>query len=405
MKIWIINEGISIKKTGNSLIRYKVIARELAKYNHKVTIITSRYHHLISNFKEADIAPQIEYIDGFRFIRIDAIKYKNSNDKLRVLHWIIFSLKLLRIKKLTKENPDIIYFGSPAILPFLACEFLAKRFQSKLFFEFRDIYPLTLNKVGGFSNKHPLMIILKFVEERAYKNSDLIISTIPGAYDYLINKKVPKEKYLYLPNGIDDNELDRKPIKNIFDQFLIPSGFFTVCYSGSMNKANFLVPIIESSYILKSQKIFFIFIGDGIEKNNLEKLSKKYKVKNIIFTGNIKRNTCLNLIDNVDICIQSTKKNEIYKYGVSSMKIIDYLSSGKPIIHCFSGNYDLVKKFNAGYSIAPEDPYLISQTILKLRSLGSKKRKELGINGKLGLIKELRYSEIVHKLNQNILNN
>ena len=53
-------------------------------------------------------------------------------------------------------------------------------FKTKLVFEVRDIWPLTLTEEGGFSSLNPLIIILRAIELVGYRFSDLVVGTMPG---------------------------------------------------------------------------------------------------------------------------------------------------------------------------------------------------------------------------------
>jgi len=45
----------------------------------------------------------------------------------------------------------------------------AKKFKARLFYEVKDIWPLTLIEIGGYSPNHPFIKLMEWFERFAYK--------------------------------------------------------------------------------------------------------------------------------------------------------------------------------------------------------------------------------------------
>ena len=175
--IWLINQYGSLPKTGIGG-RQRYFARELSMIGHKVYYIASRLNHLIIDRASEISAPEIEKFERFYFLRIPSIHYKNSYDKKRIINWFYFAFKLLSIGKKLKDNPDVIIYSSPSLIGFVSANILAKKYNAKLIFDVRDIWPLTFTEIGGYSKKTPFIMLLQFIEDFAYKKSDHIISNL-----------------------------------------------------------------------------------------------------------------------------------------------------------------------------------------------------------------------------------
>ena len=60
----------------------------------------------------------------------------------------MYRLFFLNVKK--HYTPDVIIVSSASPLPIWKAYFWAKRFNAKLIFEVRDIWPMSIMELGGF---------------------------------------------------------------------------------------------------------------------------------------------------------------------------------------------------------------------------------------------------------------
>ena len=71
----------------------------------------------------------------------------------------------------------------------------------------------------------------------------------------------------------------------------------------------------------------------------------------------------------------------LFRYGISSNKLFDYLSSGRPVL--FSGNSanNPVADAGAGLSVPARSPELLANAIIELMALEPAVRIQMGENG------------------------
>ena len=74
----------------------------------------------------------------------------------------------------------MIIVSSLSILTLLNGLYLKRKYNCKLIFEIRDIWPLSAIEFGGFDKKNIFIKLLKFVEYLGYKYSDHIVGTMPN---------------------------------------------------------------------------------------------------------------------------------------------------------------------------------------------------------------------------------
>jgi len=83
-----------------------------------------------------------------------------------------------------------------------------------------------------------------------------------------------------------------------------------------------------------------------------------------------------------DVLVACVTDSDSYRFGLNLNKIFDYFASGRPVI--FSGNApkDPVAESGAGFSIPPEDPEAMVQSLEKLLEIGAEQRAEMGKRGR-----------------------
>src|SRR5699024_9089121 len=152
--IWIIHQYASTPETGMGG-RHYYLADELGKMGHKVYVIASSANHLLRNSPELTGNYTFEARENFTFVWVKMPEYKEAHSKQRAINWLLFPWKIQKLSKIIADKPDAILSSSPSPIAFLGAERLAKKFKARLVFEVRDIWPLTLIELGGYSPKHP----------------------------------------------------------------------------------------------------------------------------------------------------------------------------------------------------------------------------------------------------------
>lgn len=397
--IWFINQYGSLPNTGIAG-RPRHLSRELAEFGHKVTLISARWTHNTRDTNAAYSSPEMEFFEGFRFLRIPIIKYKHAHDKKRILNWFYFSIKLLSIRKKINEKPEVIIYSSPSLIGFLSAYILSKKYNAKLIFEVRDIWPLTPIKLGGFSKKNPFMIFLQWVEDFAYKKSDYLISNLEGVSNHINDRGIQKNNFFWVPNGISLKDFDSSISANKQMLSKIKNQPFSLTYVGSIGLANSLDTLVDAVNLIKNNNNLHVnIVGSGDLVEALKYKSMSLGLNNIHFWKQVPKNQIYSILRESDACIICWKKAFLYRYGVAANKIFDYLLSGKPIINAFSGKYDLIDRYKAGITVPAEDPESLSSAILNIMKMSEEDRIKIGERGVIAVKKNHEYKNIAKKLN------
>lgn len=394
--IWIINQYESTPDTGLAG-RHFNLADILANRGYTVYGISASYTHILRKPLALSKWYQIEKYKHLNWIWLKMPSYKHAHSKKRIYNWLLFSMYLMRLGYINDiAKPDFIIASSPSPFVYFGAKHLAGRFNAKLIFDVRDIWPLSLCEIGNISKKHPLMRVMQYLEDKAYKNADVITSNLPYAYKHMKERGMNEEKFLWLPNGIKKNNNDKGlPISD-----LCKNKSFKIGYAGTFGSANEILTFLKAAKLLKKYKdISIILIGQGKNKKQLISFVKENLLTNVNFIDPVPKDMIFSHLRRLDVCYIGLKKSPVFRFGVSPNKLFDYFLSARPIIYAVdSGDYLPVNEAKAGISIQPGNPKELADAILYLKSLTPIEREQMGKNGQAYVLKHHDYEKIADKL-------
>ena len=376
--IWIFNHYATKPDEPNT--RDFDIARQLAKKGDRITIFASAFSHYKQKIKylKSHEDWKTEELDGVKFFWIRAFPYEKNNWK-RFLNMISYSYRVFKLAKKIDENPDIII--GTCVHPFaaLVAYFVSKKKRCRFFFMVRDLWPQTLVDIGYLSSNNPFVWILAKLEKFLYNKAEKIITVLPNAGDYITGLGIPKEKIIWIPNGVDlSRYADIKEYKggNTDNFVFMYTGIFA-------NYANLDI-VLKAAKILKDKgknNIKFILIGDGLEKENLVKMAEDLGVSNVEFRNMVPKNEIFKIMEEADAFISIIKDMPVLKYGISSNKLNDYMASGRPVIFAVNAKNNPVEESRAGITIPPGNDHALAEACEKIISLPLEERIEMGKRG------------------------
>ena len=393
-RLIIINQYIGSPHHGMEY-RHYYLAKNLIELGYKVTLISGSYSHLFSTPPSVDKSFKRENIDGIDYIWVKLPKYNSSKSVGRIWNMLYFAGKLNFLKEI---EPAHILVSSPSLFPIKYGYKLAKKFNTKLLFEIRDIWPLTLIELSNLKPTHPLIKFMRGYEKFGYKKSDKVISLLPNAKEHFLKHGMEKEKFVYLPNGIELNSSPKAQLpKEILEQ--IPKDKFIIAYSGTVGIANNLDYLVEVANLLRDKSdIFFIILGQGGEKARLQTKVDGLKLKNFLFLDPVSKEQVGSFLELIDVAFISLLPEKIFRFGVSPNKVFDYMYAKKPIIWAIEAGNNLVQEANCGVSVPLDKTGELKDTIVRLQGLSSQMLKKLGENGYNFVIKNHSYHELSKRL-------
>ena len=275
MNIWYINHYATPPTYGLSGRPY-AFATNIEKWGHKVTVICAAWHPFRQHPAPLSDQYNCRKYDGVDYYHLPARSYK-GNGLGRLLNMLDFSraIKKLSQKIERKElpRPDILIPSCVHSLVFPPAYKLAKKYNAKLIYEVRDIWPLSLVELANVPSLHPVVLWFKWIERRAYRQSDAVVSLLSNALEHMAPLGLDKQKFHYIPNGINREEWNAPSVplpdehQRVF-QRLKEQEKLIVIYTGAHGPPNALDQILGLVKLNKDKNrpYHFVLIGEGIEK-------------------------------------------------------------------------------------------------------------------------------------------
>lgn len=398
--VWIIHQYASTPETGMGG-RHYYLGRELAKQGYQVYLIASAAHHLLRKKPDLQQEFKIETLaDGFHFVWVKMPDYAEPHSKQRALNWFLFPWRIQRLTRLIMNKPDVVLSSSPSPIAFLGAQRLAKKFKARLVFEVRDIWPLTLIEIGGYSSKHPFIRFMQWVEDKAYQDSDAVVSNLKNAVEHMVSRGMIRSKFSWVPNGFSLDEVNQRVPLNSFALNKLPKNKFVVGYTGSLGVANALDTLIDAAVQLNQyHDIYFVIVGSGNEKSLLQTRTQEKNLSNVVFIDAIPKVQIQAMLSQFDVCYIGLKKDPLFLFGVSPNKLFDYLYSGKPVIYGIeSGNYNPIEEANAGLQVPAENPKKLAEAVVRLYHMSVHEREVLGLNARKVALEQYEYAQLAVRL-------
>lgn len=394
--IWIINQYAGSPQHGMEF-RHYYLAKEFLLKGFRTVIISGSYSHLYKSFPKVEGNYTQDFVDEVEYWWIKTTQYSKSLSIGRVVNMLVFAFKLWFFPKTRLPKPTHIIVSSPSPFPVSIASNWAKKFKSKLIYEVRDLWPLTLIELGGMSKLNPLVLIFGYFERIGLKRADMLVSVLPKANEYFIGKGMKPAKFVFIPNGISQGVSETTTMKYPTDDKR-----FRIVYLGSIGVSNALEYLVEATKLLDPIYFSVYIIGSGSEEEKLRKQASL--ADNIYFLSPVSKESVQSTLAKFDACYLGWRRSSFYRFGISANKIYEYMLSGKPIIHSVRAGNDPVSDANCGISIEPENSIAIAKAIEQLANLSVDERVEIGKRGREFVMQNNLYSILAERYLNEVLN-
>lgn len=414
------------------------LAREWVKAGHRVTVLADAYAHTRHTRPtlENNLITR-EFIDGIDYLWLNTRDYQASNWLGRILNIFSFSAKVY-FSDLALDNIDIVICSSHHPLAIFGAEKIARANAARLVFEVRDIWPLTLVELGGISRWNPVILLMQYAENRAYRNADKVVSVLAGAKAHMLEHGMREDKFVYIPNGaavddVIDNAID-DVIDNAIDEAVdnaiykavdnaiynvkgetLPdavvqrletiraSGDRLLVYAGRVVLANALDTLITAIAQAHSG-IQLVILGDGDAMPMLKEQVQKAGLESVVhFFDAIPKNQVPEFLAYADICYMGFMDRKLYRFGVSPTKINDYLLAGKPVLYACNSPDNVVRDAGAGFCCEAGNPEAIANALRQVVSCEKEMLVDMGQNGRRWILENRNYPELAGRFLESIV--
>lgn len=391
--VWYISKYAAPPVESGSGGRGYLIMREIARQGHKAVIVTSDSNALAKSPKLAKRYNE-QKIDDVNVLWIKTLKYSVAKSLMRILSWVDFEVGLFFMPKKSLPKPDAVIASSLSLLTIINGFILRKKYKCPLVFEVRDIWPLTLTEEGGFSRFNPFVMLLSWVEFLGYKYSDVVVGTMPNLKEHVKNVLGYERDVDCMPMGIDPTSFSElKPIPEDYKDAFIPKGKFLVAHAGTIGITNALDTFFECAELMQEKEgIHFLIVGDGDLKAAYQ--NKYGYLKNLSFAPKVPKSMVQSVLAECDLLYFSVHVSEIWRYGQSLNKVIDYMLSGKPILASYDGYESMINEAGCGQFVSAGDVAKLKNAITSFAAMDSSVRNEMGMRGRRWILDNRSYQKI-----------
>lgn len=311
-------QAIALKESGNDVGVIYSETRRLTKIN-----FTSlkKNHFQITNQKE----------NGINTFRLHGWNILMMRNRLGIALWIRQSLFLFN-KYIKKYGiPDVIHVHC-ALYGGKVAELIKKKYNIP--YVVTEHSSLVMN---GLVNNYQRKLI-----KSAYDNANALISVGNRLKDAMSRYT---DGYIYVVPNIVDTTLFFYKNKNRKDKFV----FVSVCILTKNKNVDLTIKAFANKFKGHS-KFKLLIIGDGVEKKNLQFLSKELEVdEQVEFVGNVGRENVPKYLQSADVFVLPSK------YETFGVAYIEALACGLPIITTSCGGPEDFYNESLGYMIPTND--------------------------------------------------
>lgn len=389
---WLILTQYFPPEIGAAPTRLFELARELRKRGHSVTVVTAMPNYpkgeVLQDYKGKWIIR--ENIDGINVIRT-SIYTAMGNGYKRMVNYLSFNFSsvwgLLEIPKV-----DFVFVESPPLFLGLNGYLISRFKKARFIFNISDLWPDWPKEIGLINNRL-LIRIMEKIEAFIYRKADYISTVTYGITDTLVGRKgVPREKMLFLPNGVDTELFKKVETMDNLQSELGLNDKKIFLYAGNHGIYNRPFVILESALLLNEyENIHFLLIGDGSTKPEMLKFVKQKALKNVTFLDS-KPISDIPRYYNV-----ATGAIVTYMKGFTSRsaKLFPAMASSSPIIYSGEGEgADLVKEGKCGLVVEPENPRALAEAIIRIAD-NPTLAEQLGENGRKFVEERFSWDKLV----------
>lgn len=328
----------------------------------------------------------LQFVNGVNLYRLNCRHYKGKSNIKYLFSYVDFFFRaFLRITSLYfKKKYQLIHVNNmPDFLVF--CALIPKIFRVKIILDIHDIMSDVFFNRGEIKRNYMIEKILNFQEYISSKFADMVITVDNYCKNIINTHGTRKNDILVVSNFPDENIF--KPLKRSYSK----NDMFNLFFHGTISKLYGLDVVIKGISKIYKQipGLKFTIIGEGNYEDEISKLIRDLKLKNVVELRNkkIPQEKIPGEIKNADLGVVSYScLNTIF-----SNKFLEYTAMGIPTIIAYNKQvYDYFKSYNLEF-YERNNPDSFAKKLLYLYE--NKKRYSELRETALGLSRRFKWSK------------
>jgi glycosyltransferase involved in cell wall biosynthesis len=206
-----------------------------------------------------------------------------------------------------------------------------KLFGVKFIYDQHDIAPEMFRANQGRTGLLYRLLLLN--ERLTVACSSAVVTVNQSLKQRMVSRYNAGRKPLAVVYNCPSADFNAQPDRALMDEY---KGRPVVLFVGLMAKLDGVETLIRAAREIvsrsRSGECVFIFLGDGPEKMNLERMAKDAGLQDrVFFTGRVDYEKVKNYLSLADVCVAPDEKNEFTDH-FTLVKVLEYMKAGKPFV-------------------------------------------------------------------------
>ena len=378
--------------------RLHELAVRLVQHGFDVTVLTAMPNYPLGKvyagygglFRE-------EMIGGVRVMRAAIYPSQSASFLPRLFSYFSFVFSSLFVGLLKVRSVDVALTESPPLFLGISGYLLSRFKGARWIFNLSDLWPQSALELGIISANGLGYRLSLLLEAFLYKKAWLVSAQSRESVQN-VQERFPGVQTYHLPNGVDTNFFQLNEARS--------NDVFRVVYAGLHGLAQGLNQVIEVAQKLSGEKIEFVLVGDGPEKQDLMNMAQDLNLTDVHFLPPVPKNKVPEILQTADALLVPLK---IQLTGAVPSKLYESMAVGKPVLLVAQGEAaSIVMNANCGMVVTPGDIDALAQAILFLKA-NPEKSAQMGQNGRQAAVQNHDRNVIAKRfadfLSQKILEN
>jgi glycosyltransferase involved in cell wall biosynthesis len=257
--------------------------------------------------------------------RIKISKYKRNSTFSKLLSWVLASIQIFWLCFFRFRKHEIYFFSNPPTSVFISL-FIKINYNIVIF----DVYPDVLVQSKLLSQNSFLIKFWQKLNRKVFSNANRVITISNSMVDSL-TKYIDRSKIEVIPIWGSNVQVNKIAFsENRFLTKYALSEKFIVLYAGNLGSTHDLMVIPKLAQLVDEEKVLFIIVGDGPQKEKLVKYHRDNSIENIFFLPYQTQEMLPHMFGAAEVAIIP------FSTHLSSMSIpsktFDYMSFGIPLL-------------------------------------------------------------------------
>ena len=323
---------------------------------------------------------------------------EGKNPVLRALRYLLCNLKHYNRGKKAKDI-DVIMAGSTPPTQGVLCAKVKKKLSKKygrnvpFIYNLQDIFPDSLVTAKMTKKGSLIWKIGRKIEDYTYRNADKIIVISEDFKRNIMEKGVPEEKIVVIPNWVNTENV--YPVARedniLFDRLSLDREKFYIVYSGNLGHSQNLRMLLDAAKELKDTlpSLCFVLIGEGAARDEIAAAIENEKIDNVLLFPFQPYEDIAHVFSLGDAGLIISKSG----IGQSSVpsKTFGIMAAERPVLASFdkdSALARLIEETDAGVCAAADDKEAFKAAVTSLYE-SRESLSEKGENGRKYLVEYL----------------